>query len=205
MTAIKKLIKIFVAFNVAVAILLGLSVPTLAAQKHKVTFIYGTKSYVAVVDEGCTALPPTDTYVPGYVFMGWVGNSTNVKSDLTILGAYSRVDTPAPIPAPAPTPAPALPQQSRTYCVKFVDSLTGGTYWNQTVSEGADANPPEVPYHTGYHFDGYDGTFTNVHSDRTIYARYGRDFGDWHDDPEDWWWYWEDDNGDYHYEPCWWY
>lgn len=191
---LKRISKLVVALTICVSMVLGVSIYTKADVTHKVTFLYGTKAYSVDVPDGCSALPPTDTYVPGYNFMGWVGSFINVKSDITVLGAYDKVAT----PAPTPTPAPA---QQKTYEVRFVDSLTGAQYYHQTVSEGAYANPPEVPYHPGYHFEGYDGSFTNVNSDRTIYVKYGWDY--YYDNPGEGWWWYEDTDED-GYEHWWW-
>lgn len=201
MNVVKKITKTVVAMMCAAAVFVSTAVPTFAAAKHTVTFLYGTKSYQVVVDDGCTALPPTDTYVPGYIFAGWVGNATNVKSDITILGAYTKIVDPQPAPQSQPAPS-----SSNTYTVRFVDTITGAEYYRQTVSEGADANPPDVPHHDGYHYEGYDGDFTHVTSDRTIYVRYGWDFGDWHDDPSEWWWidYDYDRDGSTEDDAYWW-
>lgn len=200
MNITKRISKVVAALLTVAVVLANTAMPTLAAAKHKVTFLYGTKSYSVMVDNGCSTLPPTDTYVPGYIFAGWVGNATNVTEDRTILGAYTKVDTPAP--APAPAPAPTQDPCANTYHVNFVDTITGATYYSQTVSEGADANPPEVPHHDGYHFEYYDGSFTNVTSDRTIYVYYGRDL-DWHDDPSEYWWLYQDPEHE-GYQDYWW-
>lgn len=203
MNILKKVTKTVVALSVGVAVLVGTAVPTFASNKHTVTFMYGTKIAKVVVDDGGTAVPPTDTYVPGYNFLGWVGNATNVKSDITILGAYAAV---APAPTPAPAPAPQN-NCGKTYTVRFVDTLTGGEYYKQTVSDGANANAPEVPVHPGYHFNGYSGSFENVHADTTIYCYFGWDFGEWHDDPNsNHWWLWDDGDGNPNdeYQQLWW-
>lgn len=194
MSIFKKLSKSIVSVALALTMVVGMTVPAFAGAMHKVTFMYGTKQYVINVEDGCTALPPTDTYIPGYNFMGWVGNFTNITTDTIILGAYDKVQDPVPTPAPAPS--------DQTYEVKFVDTLTGAVYYHQTVSAGADATPPEIPYHSGYHFDGYDGSFTNVTSDRTVYCKYGWD-AYYHDDYDDWWWLYEDTDN-FGYYDWWW-
>lgn len=203
MNLLKKISKTVVALSTTVAVLAATAMPTFAAAKHTVTFIYGTNVTKVVVDDGCNAVPPTNTYVPGYNFLGWVGNATNVKSDITILGAYAQA---APTPAPAPAPAPAANCSYVTYHVRFVDTLTGAEYYNQTVSDGANANPPEVPYHPGYHFNGYNGNYENVHSDTTIYTMYEMDNSCWHEDPSDQWWLYHDGDGNFNepYIDYWW-
>lgn len=195
---ITRIVKMVTAVCLTATLMLAMIAPTYAGVMHNVYFRYGLKTVVVQVEDGCSALPPTDTYVPGYNFMGWVGDFTNVHSDLIILGAYDKVAAP---PDPAPAPVPDAP--SRTYTVRFIDTLTGAQYYQQTVSEGADANPPEIPYHSGYHFDGYDGSYTNVTSDRTIYVRYGWDYV-YHNDWDDFWWMYIDTDGP-GYTPNWWY
>ena len=198
----KRLSKIIVALTLCMTMIAGAAMPVLAAGgKHAVTFMYGAKQVVQMVDDGCDAIPPTDTYAPGYNFLGWTGNATNVTEDRILIGAYAK-DDPAPAPQPAPQPAPA----ARTYTVTFVDSLTGGQYYKQVVSEGADANPPEVPHHPGYHFEGYSDSYTNVTSDRTIYVQYGWDYDFHHDNPSNWWWLYDDGDGNPYnpYVPYWW-
>lgn len=185
MQVLKRFAKTVTAVAASVAVLVSTCVPTYAAGKHTVTFLYGTKSYVTTVDDGCSVLPPSDTYVPGYIFAGWVGNATNVTSDQTILGAYVKVDQ---TPQPAPDQQQQQ-QQTRTYRVRFVDSLTGNEYYSEDVREGGDANPPEVPHHDGYHFHEYNGSYTNVTSDCTITAMYDLDFDCYHDEPSEWWWW----------------
>ena len=60
-----------------------------APKVHTVTFLYGTKSFAEPVVDGGNAIAPTDTYVAGYSFMGWVGSLTNVTEDRIILGSYA--------------------------------------------------------------------------------------------------------------------
>ena len=43
---------------------------------HNVTYIYGLKSITVQVAHGANAPQPTDTYVDGYNFKGWVGSRT---------------------------------------------------------------------------------------------------------------------------------
>ena len=187
--------KIFTSIVLIVALTVLLTVPVLAAGKHTVTFIYGTKVQQVQVDDGGMAILPTDTEIPGYVFLGWVGNAMNVTEDRTLLGAYSKVDTPA-----QPTSAATTQDTGVTYKVKFVDGLTGANYYNQTVSAGADANPPEIPHHEGWHFDHYEGNYQCVNSDRTITVIYEEDWY-WVDHP--WWYYYSTDDPDF-YQPYWW-
>ena len=197
---LKKISKIIVAVTLCATMIATTAVPVLAAGKHTVIFNYGAKQVVQIVDDGCNAIPPTDTYCPGYNFLGWAGDATNVTSDRVLYGAYAKIEAPLPATQPAQPAAPV-----KTYTVRFVDTLTGAEYYKQVVSEGADANPPEIPHHPGYHFDGYSDSYTNVTSDRTIYVRYGWDYG-YHDDFDDLWWFWDDADGNPYdpYVPFWW-
>ena len=69
---------------------------------HTVTFFYGTKCFAEPVFHGANAIAPTDTYVAGYNFLGWVGGSLfNVTEDRVCLGSYAAC--PAPVVYCTPT------------------------------------------------------------------------------------------------------
>lgn len=192
----KKSGKLFLSLVLSIALTVLMVCPVFAGQKHTVTFMYGTNKVVMTVDHGTSALPPSDTEVPGYTFLGWVGNPMDVTEDRVILGAYFRNDTPAPASVPAQ-------DNGTTFTVKFVDSLTGANYYNQTVSAGSDANPPELPHHDGWHFDHYEGSYQCVDSNRTVTAVFKEDWH-WIDDPWDQWWtYYSTDDPDF-YVNYWW-
>ena len=178
MKILNKLSKLFVATAIAGFVLVATAIPTFAAAKHNVSFIYGTKIYTTSVKDGGTVAPPVDTYVPGYIFAGWVGSSINVKSDVTILGAYVPV---APTPAPTPVynnPSYTGNRGGSTNEVRFLDNYTGQIYNIQIVDFGKSAKEPEIPKHEGYHFAGYDGDFICVTNIRTIVAKFHRDNSD---------------------------
>lgn len=196
--------KKIVIFLTTAALLVTMCTPVFAkGPMHNVAFIYGAKQVIVQVEHGKNAEVPKDTYVPGFSFIGWVGNATNVTEDRVILGGYmpagyTNFQTTDSLPVPViSTPDPAQdPTQScgNTYRVSFVDGITGDEYYGQTVSEGADANPPEVPHHDGYHFEYYDGSYTGITSDCTITACYEEDEDHWHDTYDKQWW--EDHGGD---------
>lgn len=175
MKILNKLSKLLVATAVTGFVLFTLSIPAFAATKHNVSFIYGTKIYTTSVKDGGTVAPPVDTFVPGYIFAGWVGSSVNVKSDVVILGAYVPV-------AQIATPAPAVVYNnsssngggSSTNEVKFVENVFHREYSIQTVEYGRSAKEPAKPQIEGYHFVRYDGDFICVTGYRTIVAVYHR-------------------------------
>lgn len=171
--------KLTVSFILTLLLVFVFALPVFGAAKHTVTFHYGTKVTKVTVDHGGHAVLPTDTAVPGYIFVGWVGNAENVTEDRDILGAYTKVDTPMVTTNPSP--------EEKTYTVKFVDGLTNAVYYNATVKAGEDVYPPEVPHHEGWHFDYYDGSYQKVDSDRTVTVHYAEDWY-WLDDSSEHWW-----------------
>ncbi|MBO4250469.1 MAG: BspA family leucine-rich repeat surface protein [Paludibacteraceae bacterium] len=103
------------------------------------------------VAQGGKAVAPDDPYRDGYTFTGWDTDFSNVQSDLTVTAKYKK--------------------KIVYYTVTFVD-------WDDTVlkkeevAEGEDATPPAAPERDGYEFDGWDGNYKNVQSNRTITAKY---------------------------------
>ena len=64
-----------------------------------------------------------------------------------------------------------------TYTVTFnLDggTRTGGGALSQTVAHGGSATAPTVAPPAGYEFSHWEGSYTNVTSDRTITAQYER-------------------------------
>lgn len=101
------------------------------------------------VERYASATPPSNPTLAGHTFKGWNGDYTNVTSNQTITAQYDL----------------------NYYTVNFVD-------WNnkvlksQSVGYGGNASPPSNPSRTGYTFSGWNGTYTNVTSNRTITAGY---------------------------------
>jgi len=104
-----------------------------------------------VVEYGNDAVPPIVERT-GYVFEGWDGLYTNITSDRTLTAGWIQ-----------------LPPE--VFAVTF--DLAGGTLvsgeLSQVVEYGNDAVPPTVE-RTGYIFDGWDGLYTNITSDRVLTA-----------------------------------
>lgn len=101
------------------------------------------------VPHGGNATPPTCERT-GYDFDGWSGSYTNVTSNRTITAQWSR----------------------SYYTVTFDlngGTRTGGGALSQSVVYGGSATPPTCS-RTGYTFVRWDGSYTNVTSNRTITA-----------------------------------
>lgn len=131
-------------------------------QTFTVTFedYNGSDLKIEVVNYGDDATPPSNPSRTGYNFTGWSGNYTNVTSNRTITATYS----------------------IKTYTVTFRD-YDNSIIKSQTVSYGGSATPPSSPTRSGYRFDGWSGSYTNVTSNRSVIATYVKTyevtFEDW--------------------------
>lgn len=176
MSLFSKISKVLVVSAIVGFITFTTAIPTFAAAKHNVSFIYGTNIYSTSVNDGGTVMPPVDTFVPGYVFAGWVGSSINVKTDTIILGAYVPI---APISVSTPVVNNTSSNKGGQFNeVRFLDTVTNTIYNTQIVEFGKSAKEPELPKHDGYHFARYDGDFICVTDVRTIVAVYHRNNSD---------------------------
>ena len=166
-----------------------------AAVKHNVTYIYGAKSQTVQVSHGQNAPVPTDTAVPGFTFLSWVGSAANVTEDRVILGAYAKNAASTPVAAPAASvvssytkkinsnksaPWPEwwkdlnLPKgvPGQTCAVHWYNGWNGELWKTDMVPYGASLPTPADPCLAGYDFAGWEGDWTNVTEDRAIRAWY---------------------------------
>ena len=163
---------------------------------HNVTYVYGLKSVTVPVAHGQNAPLPTDTYVPGYTFVSWVGNTMNVTEDRVILGAYNKEAAPQPYcnfetytggyrsgrKVNSNKSAPFEPWWSTLNLPKGTPGKTCAVYWynghngelwkTDIVPYGSSLPTPDDPCIAGYEFMGWEGDWTNVTEDRAIRAWY---------------------------------
>ena len=104
------------------------------------------------VNHGSDATPPADPTREGYRFTGWQGTYTGITADTDITATY-------------------VEDTAVTHWVTFYD-WNGTQLSRQEIVEGEDAIPPADPTREGYHFTGWQGTYTNVQQDETITATY---------------------------------
>lgn len=183
--------KFFIGLLCTIFIAVGVnSTDALAKAKHNVTYIYGLKSVTVQVPHGGNAAVPTDTYVPGYQFVSWVGNAANVTEDRIILGAYNKIATAQPVATPqtwlkkvsnaksAPWPdwwaTLNIPKgvPGKTCAVHWYNAWNGELWKTDMVPYGASLPTPPDPCLSGYEFAGWEGDWTNVTEDRAISAHY---------------------------------
>ena len=99
------------------------------------------------VVKGEAAVAPTNIIKTGFRFMGWDKEFVNIQSDLVINAVFT-------------------PEK---YNVVFkVDGVQ--MFPTQIVSYGGTSNAPANPIKTGYKFEGWDKSYTNVTSDLEINA-----------------------------------
>ena len=157
---------------------------------HNVTYIYGMNSVTVQVSHGANAPVPTDTYVPGYQFSGWVGNYNNVTEDRVILGAYAqnipvqqmqtvqqyteRWGNAKSAPWPSWWSTINLPKgvPGKTCAVHWYNEWNGEIWKTDIVPYGSSLATPPNPCIAGYDFSGWEGDWTNVTEDRAIGATY---------------------------------
>ena len=112
----------------------------------------GTVLKSETVNHGSDATPPADPTREGYRFTGWQGTYTGIAADTDITATY-------------------VEATAVTHFVTFQD-WNGTQLSRQEIIEGEDAVPPADPTREGYHFTGWQGTYTNVQQDETVTAAY---------------------------------
>lgn len=119
--------------------------------KYTVKFVdyNGTLLKSQSVVRNQNATPPPNPSLTGHTFTGWNGSYTNVTNDRTITAQYN----------------------TNNYTVNFVD-YNGTLLKSQAVPYGGSASPPANPSLVGHTFTGWNGSYTNVVSNRTITASY---------------------------------
>ncbi|MCL2457160.1 MAG: InlB B-repeat-containing protein, partial [Defluviitaleaceae bacterium] len=104
------------------------------------------------IPEGGNAVLPILAPHDEYVFLGWDGDHTNITSNRTITAIWVHVS------------------DTRTVTFELAGGTrTGGGALFQRIAYGRDAVPPQVS-RAHHAFDGWDGDYTNVTTDRTITA-----------------------------------
>lgn len=187
------ILKVIISMLVAIALIIPNVALVGAGQLHNVTFMYGTKSVVVPVEHGGTAITPLDTAVPGYTFVGWVGDASNVTEDRTILGAYIKndaVSTPVTqnvpvqnqtnwtkvngnVSAPAPNVSNLLQGvPGQTCAVHWYNGWTGALIRDDIVPYGSTIGNVPDPTCGGLEFSGWEGSWENITEDRSIKAWY---------------------------------
>ncbi|WP_302280913.1 InlB B-repeat-containing protein [Coprobacillus cateniformis] len=123
--------------------------PNFKINSYNVTFVDGLGNTLKTqsVNYGSNATPPATPTRVGYTFNGWSGSYNNITSSRTITAIW----------------------RMNSYNVTFVDGL-GNTLKTQSVNYGSNATPPANPTREGYVFNGWNGSYNNVNSSRTITA-----------------------------------
>ena len=161
-----------------------------AAGTHTVVFQYGSKTFTEQVVDGCAAQPPTDTYMEGYTFVGWITDFSCVKSDMVILGAYINSDAvtsnvtttqgssyTAKVnnnkTAPMPNISGLKTGTPGKYCaVHWYNGWTGQLIRDDLVPYGSTITNIPDPTTGGLEFSGWEGDWTYVTEDRAIKGWY---------------------------------
>jgi len=123
-------------------------------KQFSVTFLDwdGSVLKTQVVEQGQSALPPTNPYREGYTFTGWSTPYSNVQSNTNVYAQYAE-------------------NSKKQFTVTFLD-WDRSVLKTQVVEQGQSALPPTNPYREGYTFTGWSTSYSNVLSDMIIYARY---------------------------------
>lgn len=157
---------------------------------HNVTFIYGTTSEVVQVADGQAAIPPANTYVPGFTFVGWNTDISCITSDITVLGSYinnSTINTSvlqtsgsncaAHVNGNITAPTPNIPGLKvgipGQFCaVHWYNGWTGQLIRDDLIPYGTTISNIPDPTTEGFEFTGWEGDWNAVTEDRSIKAWY---------------------------------
>lgn len=121
---------------------------------HTVTIVIADKITTIQVKDGEAAPLPDTLNIEGYVFKGWDTDYSRITSDITI--------------------SAILEKESNAVTVTFMIS---GLSYVQTIERGGTATPPFTPTTdiNGNEFIGWDKSLTNITSDTTITAIFGKE------------------------------
>ena len=113
----------------------------------------GTVLKSETVNHGSDATPPADPTREGYRFVGWQSDYTGITAATDITATY-------------------VEASAVTHWVTFLD-WDNTQLSQQEIVEGEDATPPADPDNkTGWHFTGWQGTYTNIQQDENVTAQY---------------------------------
>lgn len=121
-------------------------------QKITVTFVDYNDRVIATEETyvGLTIKAPANPTREDYIFNGWDKDLTKITESTTVKATYTA---------------------KQGYTVTFVD-YDDSVLKTETVVSGKNATPPANPTRENYKFSGWDGSYTNVTSNRTIKATY---------------------------------
>jgi len=118
-------------------------------QTYTVTFRDGDRILrTETVEHGRPATAPANPWRTGHTFDGWDRAFNNVTENLTVNAKW----------------------KINTYTVTFRDGDT--IFKTDTVEHGSAATAPADPKKTGFTFDGWDRTFSNIIRDLIVNARW---------------------------------
>lgn len=101
------------------------------------------------VKEGEGAIAPKNPTKKGYTFAGWDKKFDKITENITVTAKWT----------------------TDSYTVTFTDGQ-GNKLKTQTVKKGANATAPANPTRTGYVFNGWDKSYSNIKANTTINAKW---------------------------------
>ena len=129
-------------------------------ETYKVEFVdYDGRMLYApqYITEGAEPDVPKNPTRDGYTFTGWDKTFYQITAPIKIRAVY-------------------IPGTHNTHKVKFYGKITGVQSWvvlkEAQVPTGYDASAPIPPVYAGYVFTGWDSSYTNIQSNKYIYASY---------------------------------